>query len=106
MSDAPDMNDLLAQAMQMQQAMMQAQQDAAARTVEGVSGGGVVRVEVSGTMEFLHIHIDPRVIDPADPSMLEDLVLAAIHDAAAKVAQGQQEAMGSIGGGMLGGLLG
>ena len=106
MSDAPNMNDLLAQAMQMQQALMQAQQEAAAQTIEGVAGGGVVRVEVSGTMEFRRVHIDPKVIDPSEPSMLEDLELSAIHDAAAKVAEGTQQTMGSIGGGMLGGLLG
>ena len=106
MSDTPNMNDLLAQAMQMQQALLQAQEEAASRTVEGVAGGGVVRVEVTGTMEFLRVHIDPKVIDPADPSMLEDLVLAAIHDAAAQVASASQQSMNSIGGGMLGGLLG
>jgi DNA-binding YbaB/EbfC family protein len=84
----------------------QAQQAAAARTGEGVAGGGMVRVEVSGTMEFRRVRIDPKVIDPADPAMLEDLVLAAIHDAAAKVAEGTQAALGQMGGGMLGGLLG
>lgn len=106
MSDTPNMNDLLAQAMQMQQALLQAQEDAAARTVEGVAGGGVVRVEVTGTMEFLRVHIDPKVIDPTDPSMLEDLVLAAIHDAAAQVSAATQQSMNAVGGGMLGGLLG
>jgi nucleoid-associated protein EbfC len=105
-SDMPDMNNLLAQAMAMQQKLVEAQEAAAARTVEGVSGGGVVRVEVSGTMEFRRFHIDPKVVDPSDVSMLEDLLLAAVHDAAAKVAAGTQAAMGGIDLGGLSGLLG
>jgi nucleoid-associated protein EbfC len=105
-SDMPDMNNLLAQAMAMQQKLVEAQEAAAARTVEGVSGGGVVRVEVSGTMEFLRFHIDPKVVDASDVSMLEDLLLAAVHDAASKVAELNQEAMGGMGLDGISGLLG
>ena len=110
MSDLPDMNDLLNQAMQMQQQLVAAQEAAASQTVVGVSGGGVVRIEVTGALTFTAVHIDPAAVDPGDVEMLEDLVLAAIHDAAAKVAQLTHDAMGSIGlgslGGGLGGLLG
>ena len=110
MSDIPDMNELLNQAMQMQQQLVAAQEAAAAQTVVGASGGGVVRVEVTGAMQFTAVHIDPSVVDPGDIEMLEDLVLAAIHDAATKVAALTHDAMGSIGlgslGGGLGGLLG
>ena len=108
MSDLPDMQSLLNQAMQMQQQLLAAQAEAAARVVEGVSGGGMVRVEVTGGMEFRKVTIDPRVVDPADVAMLEDLVLAAVHDATAKVSAISQEAMGGLGlpGGGLGGLLG
>lgn len=106
MSDVPDMNDLLNQAMQMQQQLVAAQEAAASQTVVGVAGGGVVRIEVTGTMTFTSVHIDPAAVDPNDVEMLEDLVLAAIHDAAAKVAQLTSDAMGSIGLGSLGGGLG
>ena len=110
MSDLPDMNDLLNQAMQMQQQLVAAQEAAASRVVTGVSGGGVVRVEVTGAMQFTAVHIDPSAVDPADVEMLEDLVLAAIHDATTKVAELTSEAMGSLDlgslGGGLGGLLG
>lgn len=108
MSDVPDMQSLLNQAMQMQQQLLAAQAEAAARVVEGVAGGGMVRVEVTGAMEFRRVTIDPRVVDPGDVAMLEDLVLAAVHDATAKVAAVSQEAMGGLGlpGGGLGGLLG
>jgi nucleoid-associated protein EbfC len=96
-SDMPDMNNLLAQAMAMQQKLVEAQEAAASRTVEGVSGGGVVRVEVSGAMEFKRLHIDPKVVDPSDVSMLEDLLLAAVHDAASQVAELNQESMSGMG---------
>ena len=106
MSDMPDMNNLLAQAMAMQQKLVEAQEAAASRTIEGVSGGGVVRVEVSGTMDFKRFHIDPKVVDPSDIAMLEDLLLAAVHDAASKVADLNQEALGGLGGMGLDGIMG
>ncbi len=106
MSDFPDMNGLLAQAMAMQQQLVEAQEAAAARSVVGVSGGGVVRVEVSGTMEFKRFYIDPAAVDPSDVAMLEDLLLAAVHDAAAQVSALTQQAMGGMDLGGLTGLLG
>lgn len=89
---------------------MAAQQAAAAQTVEGVSGGGVVRVTVTGAMQFTDVKIDPACVDPGDVEMLEDLVLAAIHDATSKVGALTSASMEGIdlGGAMggLGGLLG
>ena len=101
-----NMNDLLAQAMEMQSKVMAAQEAAARQVHEGVAGGGVVRVEVSGTNEVLAFHIDPKVVDPSDVGMLEDLLLAAVHDASSKVVAQQQQSMGGLGLGSLGGLLG
>ena len=57
-------------------------------------------------MEFLSVTIDPSAVDPDDVEMLEDLVLAAIHDAMAKVQELSQQGMGQLGLGGLGGLLG
>ncbi len=102
----PNMNDLLKQAQKMQEQLMEAQAAAAERVVEGQAGGGVVKVTVSGGMEFQSVHIDPDAVDPDDVSMLEDLVLAAIHDAVAKVNELSQQAMGGLDLGGLGGLLG
>jgi nucleoid-associated protein EbfC len=102
----PNMNDLLKQAQQMQEQLMQAQAEAAAQVVEGQAGGGVVKVSVTGGMEFQSVHIDPDAVDPEDVSMLEDLVLAAIHDAVGKVNELSQQAMGGLDMGGLGGLLG
>ena len=106
MPKQPDMNDLLKQAQQMQEQLMQAQAAAAEQVIEGQSGGGVVKVTVTGGMEFQSVRIDPDAVDPDDVSMLEDLVLAAIHDAVAKVNELSQQAMGGLDLGGLGGLLG
>ena len=94
----PDMGDLLKQAQKMQEQLMEAQATAAEQVVEGQAGGGVVKVTVTGGMEFRSVTIDPDAVDPDDVAMLEDLVLAAIHDAVAKVNQLSQQAMGGLGG--------
>lgn len=104
--DIPDMNILLAQAMEMQQKLMEAQEAATYTTIEGVSGGGMVRVVVSGTMQFRKFVIDPKVVDASDVAMLEDLLLAAVNDAASKVAAQTEERMGGLGMGAMGGFLG
>lgn len=108
MSGMPDMNELLQQAMAMQQQLADAQAQAAEQVVQGDAGGGTVRITMAGSGEVLAVAIDPEVVDPADVELLEDLVLAAFRDAMAKVQDVQSQAMGSIGGlgGGLGGLLG
>jgi DNA-binding YbaB/EbfC family protein len=100
------MGDLLKQAQKMQEQLMEAQAAAAEQVVEGQAGGGVVKVTVTGGMEFRSVTIDPDAVDPDDVAMLEDLVLAAIHDAVGKVNDLSQQAMGSLDMGGLGGLLG
>ena len=100
-----DMGALFEQASQLQQQMEAAQQEAAETVVEGVAGGGVVKVRVTGGMDFQSVAIDRSAIDPDDPEMLQDLVLAALHDAMAQVREVQESMLG-IGGMDLGGLLG
>jgi len=102
----PDMNDLLKQAQKMQQQLMEAQAAAADQEIVGTAGGGVVTVTVTGSLEFRGVKIDRSAVDPDDVEMLEDLVLAAIHDAVAQVNQLSQQAMGGLDLGGLGGLLG
>lgn len=91
-----DMGALLGQAMEMQQQLMSAQQAVTAAEFEGVAGGGVVRVTVTGGFEFRRVTIDPEVVDPDDVELLQDLVLAALHDATARVAEQSQAAMGGL----------
>ena len=86
-----DFGSLLGAAQQMQAQMQQAQAEIEATTFEGVSGGGMVKVTVTGGMSFTGISVDP-----SDVSMLEDLVIAAISDAASQVANAQQSSVGSV----------
>lgn len=101
-----DLGALLEQAQQMQAQLAEAQARAADAIVAGTAGGGVVTVEVSGAMEFRSVTISPDVVDPADVEMLQDLVLAALRDAASKVDDLRQGAVGGVELGDLGKMLG
>ncbi len=76
-----DMSKLFEQAQQMQAEMQKAQEELAGETVEASAGGGVVKVKASGAGEIVEIKIAKDAIDPDDPAMLEDLVLAATNEA-------------------------
>jgi hypothetical protein len=97
--------DLLASA----QEALSAQADAVKEVVEGTAGGGVVKVTMTGGGEVTGVVLSPRVVDPDDIEMLQDLIVAAIRDATAKVTELQRAALGALGQldlGSLGGLLG
>ena len=74
-----DMNAMLKQAQQMQEQMLAAQEEARKEIVEATSGGGMVAVKANGGGELVEIRIDPKAIDPDDPELLADMVLAAIR---------------------------
>jgi DNA-binding YbaB/EbfC family protein len=76
-----DLNKLMQQASQMQQQMEQAREELAGEIVEASAGGGMVTVKANGAGDVLEIRIDPKAIDPDDPEMLSDLVLAAVNEA-------------------------
>ena len=76
-----DINKLMQQAQQMQEQMAKAQQEVANEVVEASAGGGMVKVKANGAGEVLEVSIDPKAIDPDDPEMLSDLVLAAVNEA-------------------------
>jgi DNA-binding YbaB/EbfC family protein len=76
-----DMNAMLKQAQQMQEQMLKAQEEARAEIVEASAGGGMVSVKANGGGELVEIRIDPRAIDPDDPDLLADMVLAAANEA-------------------------
>jgi nucleoid-associated protein EbfC len=76
-----DMNALMKQAQQMQEQMARAQEEATSEIAEASAGGGMVTVKANGAGELIAIAIDPRAIDPDDPEMLGDLVLAAANEA-------------------------
>jgi DNA-binding YbaB/EbfC family protein len=76
-----DMNKMLQQVQQLQAQMAKAQEELANETVEASAGGGMVTVKVSGALEVTEIKIAPEAIDPEDPEMLADTVLAAVNEA-------------------------
>ena len=76
-----DMNALMKQAQEMQEQMARAQEEAKNEIGEASAGGGMVTVKANGAGELLEIVIDPRAIDPDDPEMLADMVLAAANEA-------------------------
>ena len=99
----PNMQQLMKQAQKMQQQLVEAQAKLAETEVEGSAGGDLVRATVTGSGEVLRIKIDPKAIDPDDVESLEDLVVAAIRDAAGRAQELQATTMGPLAGG-LGGL--
>ena len=76
-----DMNALMKQAREMQDQMERAQAEAKEEIAEASAGGGMVRVKANGGGELVEISIDPRAIDPDDPELLADMVLAASNEA-------------------------
>jgi DNA-binding YbaB/EbfC family protein len=99
-----DMNNLLQQAAQMQEQMEKAQAELAKETVEATAGGGMVRVTANGAGEIREIKIDPKAIDPGDPELLEDMVLAAVNEALRSAKSLAEAKLGGLAGGALGGL--
>ena len=95
-----DMNELMRQAQQMQTQMAQAQEQLAHETVEASAGGGLVTVKATGTGEITEIKIDPKAIDPDDPEMLEDVVLAAVNEALRSAQNLAQSKLGGLAGGL------
>jgi len=86
---------MMKQAMQMQANLKKAQEEIAAMEVVGESGGGMVKVTMSGKHEVKRVQIEPQVA-AEDREMLEDLVAAAINDAVHKVDQQSQARMASV----------
>jgi len=103
-----DMNALMKQAQEMQTQMKQLQEEAAKETAEASAGGGMVTVVASAGGELKELRIDPKAIDPDDPEMLADLVLAAANEALraaqAKVAAKMKDVLPPDLGGLLPGL--
>ena len=97
------MQQLMKQAQKMQQQLMEAQSKLAETEVSGSAGGGLVTAVVTGAGDVVSVKIDAKAVDPDDVESLEDLVVAAIRDAASNAQELQQTTMGPLAGG-LGGL--
>ena len=99
-----DMNKMLQQVQEMQSQMAKAQEELAKETVEASAGGGMVTVKATGALEIVEVKIDPKAIDPDDPQMLEDMVLAATNEAIRSARSLMESRLGGLAGGALGGL--
>jgi len=93
------MDDLLRQAQLMQSKMAEMQENLAGKSVEGSSGGGMVRAMVTGKLELLSLSIDKAVVNPDDVDMLQDLVTAAVNDALRQARQLAEQEMAGLAGG-------
>lgn len=91
-----NMQALMRQAQKMQSDMEKAQAELANTMVEGVAGGGMVKVTASAVGAISAIEINPEVVDPEDVEMLQDLILAAINDAVAKGQAISNSRMGAV----------
>ena len=96
----PDLNELMRMAQEAQNKLMQAQEDLDKVEVQGVSGGGMVKVRASAKGRIIGIEIDESLLAPSEKQMVEDLVAAAINDARAKADVAAQEAMRDVTGGL------
>lgn len=94
------MSALLAQAQQMQQKLLEAQQQLANAEVHGQAGGGLVKVVVKGSGEVIAVTIDPQVVDPGDIETLQDLIVGAMADASKQVTRMAQDRLGALAGGL------
>ena len=93
-------NNMMRQVQQMQEQMFAAQAALADTIVEGSAGGGMVKATVTGTGDLVSITLAPDIVDPDDIEMLQDLVVAAVHDATRAAQEKQSESMGGLTGGI------
>ena len=95
-----NMQQIARQAQKMQEAMETATAELEAKEYSATSGGGAVKVVVTGKLEIKSINIEPEVIDPDDAEMLSDLVMAAVNEALRAANQDKEETMGALSGGL------
>lgn len=96
-----NMADMFGKMMEMQQKVAKIQDEVATKTITAEAGGGMVKVTANGAQRITAIDIEPDVIDPEDPEMLEDLLIAGINKALEESGEMAQEEMRNLAGGML-----
>jgi len=95
-----NLGSMLKQAQEMQAKMQEMQTKLESAEVTGSAGGGMVTVTLSGKNVVRRIKIDPKIVNPGEVEMLEDLILAAVNDARAKVEAHVKEEMAKLTGGL------
>jgi nucleoid-associated protein EbfC len=95
-----DMRKMMKQAQQMQKELEKAQEELKDLETEASVGGGMVKVRVSGDLQFKEIIIDPEAIDPDDVDMLQDMVCAAVNEGIRAAQELSNDKISSATGGM------
>ena len=95
-----DLENMVKMAQEAQAKLMQANENLDKVEVEGVSGGGLVRVRASARGRIIAVQIDESLLQPSEKAMVEDLVAAAINDARAKADEAAQGSMQDVTGGL------
>ncbi|HHY94662.1 MAG TPA: YbaB/EbfC family nucleoid-associated protein [Firmicutes bacterium] len=95
-----NMAKMMKQVQKLQADMARIQEELKEKRVEATSGGGMVRVEVTGGLEVKALEIKPEAIDPEDPELLADLVMAAVNEGIRKAQEMSQQEMARITGGL------
>ena len=94
-----NINQLMKQAQEMQKKMADSQKEIESKEYEGKSGGEMVKVVMSGKGEIKSVKLDKTIVDPEDIEMLEDLMVAAVNDAKAKLDEDSKSSMSDMFGG-------
>lgn len=94
------LKDLIQQAQGLQSKIAAIQEELADKVVTGSSGGDMVKVEANGAQEILSITIEKELLDPEDPEMLQDLIVAAVNDALKKSRELMAQEMSKLTGGL------
>src|SRR3954464_11266741 len=96
----PDFDEIMKMAQEAQAKLMEAHDNLDKVEVQGLSGGGLVRIRATAKGRILSVEIDESLLQPAEKQMVEDLVAAAINDARAKADEAAQGAMSEATGGL------
>ena len=96
MTPNPNYQKMMKQVQKMQSDMARMQEDLASEVIEASAGGGMVTVQVTGSIELKSIKIDPAAIDPEDVEMLEDMIMAATNEALRSAQELANKKLGGI----------
>ena len=99
MPQPPNLQKMLQQAQEMMAAQQEAQEALKSERVEASTGGGMVKVVMTGDLELKSLAIDPDAVDPEDVEMLQDMVVAAINEALRQAQELAERKLGGAGGG-------
>jgi hypothetical protein len=97
---------MMKQLQQVQADMAEAQEKLKDEVVDASAGGGMVKVKMSGDLRLLELTIDPEAIDPEDPELLQDMVVAAVNEGLRAAQDLASQKLGGVAGGLGGGGLG